>query len=100
MPFRPLYNAVVLREDPAATDQKVGSIYVPETAQRKEHAAIGTVIAIGNGYVGKVSGELLPLSCKPGDRVVYAAYAGEEHEIEGQKVRIVPEVHVYAVVEP
>lgn len=96
--FRPLYNAVVVREDAREhREQKRGILYVP-APDKKEHAHTGTVVSCGRGYMNS-DGSLSPLEVKPGDRVIYAAYGGEEHEIEGEKLLIVPMAHVYAVIE-
>lgn len=73
--IEPLENQVVVV--PAEAAQKIGSIWVPDTAKEKPH--FGTVVAIGPGKDGKQ-----PLFAK-GDTVLYNKWSGAEIELPGDK---------------
>ena len=69
------------------TEQKVGSIIVPDTA--KEKPQMGVVMAIGNDE------EMQELFAKK-DRVLFAKYSGSEFEFEGTEYIILQRGDVLA----
>jgi chaperonin GroES len=96
--FRPLSNAVAIRPDAEPWgERKAGSLYLPDR-EKKEHAELGTVVSFGAGYRNK-DGSFSALPLRAGDRVLFAYYGAEPHEIDGEKLLIVPCIHVYAVIE-
>lgn len=74
MKVQPLYKRVLV--EPLEQEEKVGSIIIPDTA--KEKPSMGKVIAVGTD-------EELQKLLKPGDKVIFSKYAGDEIKIEGKK---------------
>lgn len=75
--------------------EKVGSLYVPDTAKEKPQQ--GKVVAAG---AGKRDGDkVIPLSVKAGDVVLYGKYSGTEIKYDGKEYLIMSENDVLAVIE-
>jgi len=73
--IQPLGDRVVLKEL-EATEEKIGSIYVPDTAKEKPQQ--GEVVAVGDD-------EDLLKKLKVGDKVIYAKYSGTEVKFGADK---------------
>lgn len=109
LPFLPLHNQVVIKV--LRDDALVTTLWIPESANNKKHAAVGIVIAKGRGHRRRkliAKGEhpqyawiegYCPMDVEPGDHVVFARFAGERHTIDGQSYLITPVEHIYAVLE-
>ena len=93
--LRPLGDRIVVRRVEAEQTTK-GGIVLPDTA--KEKPKEGKVIAIGTGKILD-SGEIQALQVKVGDRVMFSSYAGTEVTIAGDKLLIMSESDVLAVVD-
>lgn len=74
--------------------EKVGSIYVPDTAKEKPNQ--GKVAEVGEGK--RDGDKLIPLTVKKGDKILYGKYSGTEIEFEGKKYLILQESEVLAVI--
>ena len=77
-------------------DTTSGGILLPETAKEKPQK--GTVIAVGPGKLDD-SGKRVQMEVEEGDRVLYAKYSGTEIKVEENKVLILRESDVLALVE-
>lgn len=88
MNIKPLADRVLVR--PAAAEEKIGGIIIPDTA--KEKPLKGEVIAVGNGTKDE------EMILNVGDTVLYGKYAGTELEFEGEKFLIMRQSDVLAVV--
>ena len=75
MNIKPLADRVLIA--PAAAEEKIGGIIIPDTA--KEKPLRGKVIATGKGTKDE------EMILKEGDEVLYGKYAGTEIELEGEK---------------
>lgn len=97
--IKPLGDRVVVA--PLSTDEKngqsKGGIIIPETAD-KERPEQGKVVAVGPGRVDD-NGNLVPISVKKGQTVLFAKYGPEEVEFEGKKYLIVSESQILAIIE-
>ena len=71
-------------------------IVLPDTAQERPQR--GEVIAVGPGKMLD-SGKRAALLVKVGDVVLYGKYSGSEVEVAGEKLQIMRESDVLAVVE-
>lgn len=92
MKFRPLGDRVIIKGGKAV--EKIGSILIPETSQRKPSQ--GTVLAVGEGrWTDK---GLQPLTVKPGDQVMFNEWTGTEMTIENQKVLVVKQDEIVGVI--
>ena len=86
---KPLADRVLVR--PVAAEEKtVGGIIIPDTA--KEKPLQGEVLAVGNGTKDE------QMVLKVGDRVLYGKYAGTELELDGEKLLIMRQSDVLAVI--
>ena len=94
MKLRPLADRVLVRpiED---QEQKKGGIIIPDTA--KEKPVQGEVVAVGPGKLND-DGKKVPLEVKIGDRILYGKYTGTEVEIDKQKLLVMNESDIYAIV--
>lgn len=88
--IKPLADRVLVR--PVAAEEKtVGGIIIPDSA--KEKPLKGEVLAVGNGTKDE------QMVLKAGDEVLYGKYAGTEIEIDGEKLLIMRQSDVLAVLE-
>jgi chaperonin GroES len=93
--LKPLGDRVVVQH--VEQDEKTsGGVFLPDTAKEKPQE--GVVRAVGTGRVLD-NGTTLPMSVKPGDRVIYSKYSGSEIKIDGQEYLIVSEKDVLAIVD-
>ena len=95
MTFRPLHDRVVVRRLEGEEKTK-GGIIIPDTA--KEKPVEGKVIAVGNGKVLE-DGSLRKLEVKPGDRVLFGKYSGQEIKVDGEEMVILREDDIVGIVE-
>ena len=89
MNIKPLADRVLIA--PAAAEEKIGGIIIPDTA--KEKPLRGKVVATGNGTKDE------EMVLKEGDEVLYGKYAGTELEFDGEKYLMMRQSDVLAVIE-
>lgn len=90
MKLKPLADRVIIAPT-AAEEVTMAGIIIPDSA--KEKPLRGTVLAVGNGSKDE------EMILKEGDSVLYGKYAGTEIEFDGDKVLIMRQNEVLAVVE-
>lgn len=95
MKFRPLHDRILVRRI-EAENKTTGGLYIPETAKDKPQQA--DVIAVGTGRLTD-KGETVALTVKPGDRVLFGKYAGDEIKLEGVEHIILRESDILAILE-
>jgi chaperonin GroES len=94
MAFKPLHDRVLVRR--VQSDEKTkGGLIIPDSA--KEKPAEGEVISTGEG-ARKDSGELIALSVKAGDRVLFGKWSGTEVTIDGEELLIMKESDILGVI--
>ena len=93
--IRPLQDRLVVKRLPEEEVTK-GGIIIPDSATEKP--VQGEVIAVGNGKVLE-NGKVRPLDVKPGDRVMFGKYAGNEIRIGDQEALILREDEILGVIE-
>ena len=95
MSFRPLHDRVVVRRigEEAKT---AGGIIIPDTAQEKPQE--GEIVAVGPG-VRADDGTMHPLDVKPGDRVLFGKWSGNEVTLDGDELLFMKETDIMAIVE-
>jgi chaperonin GroES len=93
--LKPLGDRVVI-EHVEQDEKSAGGIFLPDTAKEKPQE--GVVSAVGTGRVLD-NGTTLPITVKPGDRVIYSKYSGSEVKVEGKEYLIVSEKDVLAIVD-
>lgn len=92
--IKPIADRVVIEAAPAE-EKTASGIYIPDTAKEKPQQ--GTVVAVGPGKYAESTGNLIPLSVKAGDQVLYGKYGGTEITIEGKEYLIMRESDLYAI---
>jgi chaperonin GroES len=88
MNVKPLADRVLIKPT-VAEEVTASGIIIPDTA--KEKPLKGTVLAVGPGTKDE------PMELKVGDVVLYGKYAGTEVEIEHEKVMIMRQNEVLAI---
>jgi chaperonin GroES len=91
--IKPLADRVLV--EPSQEEEKVGALYIPDTA--KEKPSIGTIVAVGEG--AKEGDKITPLSVKKGDKILYGKYSGTEVKDKGKDYLIIRESDILAVIE-
>ncbi len=90
MKLKPLADRVIIQPT-AAEEVTASGIIIPDSA--KEKPLRGTVLAVGNGTKDE------EMVLKEGDNVLYGKYAGTEIDLDGDKVLIMRQSEVLAVIE-
>jgi len=93
--IRPLGERVVVKPLPSEERTKSG-IVLPDTAKEKPQE--GEVIAVGSGKILE-TGQRVPIDLKPGDRILFSKYAGNEVKIEDVEYLIMREADILGVIE-
>jgi chaperonin GroES len=76
-------------------ETKKGGIIIPDTA--KERPQEGEVVAVGKGRRTN-SGDRIDMEVKTGDRVLFGKYAGNEITIDEEKLMVMKEDDIWAIV--
>lgn len=96
MKIKPLSDHILI--EPIKEEEKTrGGIFLPDTAT-KEKSEEGNVIAIGPGKKTD-DGKIIPLSVKPGDRVLFTKYGPSEIKIDDKEYLIATENDILAIIE-
>ncbi|MGE5310326.1 MAG: co-chaperone GroES [Nitrospirota bacterium] len=95
MKLRPLHDRVIVKRL-EEEEKTVGGIIIPDTAKEKPQQA--RVIAVGKGRTLE-NGQVMPLTVKAGDRVLFGKYAGTEIKIDGDEHLIMREDDILAVLQ-
>lgn len=90
----PLRDKVVIRRLEAEERSK-GGIILPDAA--KQPPMKGKVLSVGPGAYDKDNG-VRKMSVKEGDTVLFTRYAGDEIELDGEKVLIMNEHEILAII--
>jgi chaperonin GroES len=93
MNLRPLSDRVVVKrmEEEKTT---AGGIVLPDSA--KEKPAKGEILAVGEGKRAD-NGNIVPMSVKVGDKVLFGKYAGQEVKVDGEDVLVMREDDIIAI---
>ena len=94
MNLKPLGDKVII-EILDAEEKTKGGIVLPDTAKEKPQQ--GKVIAVGSGKTLS-NGKVIPPSVKPGDRIIFGKYSGNEVELGEDEYLIVNEEDILAIV--
>lgn len=95
MSIKPLCDKVLVKPL-EGTEEKIGNIYIPDTAKEKPQQ--GQVMAVGPGKITD-AGQKVPMNVKIGDKVFYGKYSGTEIRLEGDTMLIMSESDIYGVIE-
>lgn len=91
--IKPLADRVVIKPM-EAEDISAGGIILPDTAKEKPQQ--GSVVAAGPGKISD-TGNLIKMSIKDGDKVLYGKYSGTEVTIDNEEYIIMRENDILAI---
>ena len=94
MNIKPLGDRVVIK-NVEAEETTCSGIVLPGSAKEKPQMA--EVLAVGPG--GNVDGKEITMQVKPGDKVIYSKYAGNEIKLDGKELIIVRQSDILGIVE-
>ena len=95
MNFKPLLDRVVIKRT-QEENRPAGGIIIPDTA--KEKPSQGVVVSVGPGGRDE-RGNLIPMTLKEGDKVLFSKWSGTEVKISGEDLLIMKETDVLGVLE-
>ncbi len=87
--FRPAGDRILVKPQAVEDEKSPSGIIIPDTAQ-KEKPERGVVVAVGPGKVGD-DNEVVPVSIKVGDKVMFSKYGYDEVTIDDVEYYIVSE---------
>ena len=93
--LQPLGDRVVVERE-ESEGKTAGGILLPDTAKNKP--ARGTVVSVGEGRLLD-NGTRQKLQVRPGDRVVFTSYAGENFKVGDEELILMREDDILAVIE-
>lgn len=95
MNFKPLYDRVLV-ERLESEEKTAGGIIIPDTA--KEKPMEGKVIAVGQGTKSE-KGDIIALQVKPGDKVLFGKWSGNEIKLNGKDYLVMKESDIMGIFE-
>jgi chaperonin GroES len=95
MTMKPMRDFIIV--SPIKTESKTpsGLLYTPETVDQK--VITGTVLSVGSGHLLD-NGQIAPLEVAAGDTVLFSKQTTLEVQHQGEKVYLMREEQVMAVV--
>ncbi len=96
MKIRPLYDRIVVKRIEEQETSRNG-IVIPDSAKEKPQE--GEVIAVGTGKRLE-DGQMAALDVKPGDRILFGKYSGNEIKLDGVEYIVMREDDVLGVLNP
>ncbi len=91
--IQPLGDRVLVKPMPK-DEVSTSGIIIPDSA-RQEAPSKGTVVAVGAGRYE--DGDLLPMTVKVGDTILFSKYGYDEVKVDGQDYYILSESGVLAI---
>ena len=92
--LKPIGDHVIVQRLGSAEKTKSG-LYLPDAAQEKPQE--GKVVAVGSGRMLK-NGKVVPLAVKPGDRIIFGKYSGNEIKVDDKEYVFLSEDDILAIV--
>lgn len=93
MELKPIGDKVIV-ELLEAQEKTKGGIIFPDTAKEKPHE--GKVIAVGSGRALS-NGKTVPPEVRPGDKIVFSKYSGNEVKLDDKEFVIVEADDILAI---
>lgn len=96
--IQPLGDRVLVRREDMPDMKSPAGIIIPDTA-KKEKSKVGIVVAVGMGRISD-EGKLIPMSVKPGHKVVFNSGWDNEVDVGDKKEEcfLVKESDILAVI--
>jgi chaperonin GroES len=93
MALKPLHDRVLVRRTESEEKTK-GGLIIPDSA--KEKPAEGEIVACGEG-ARKDSGELIEMTVKAGDKVLFGKWSGTEVMLDGEELLMMKESDIMGI---
>ncbi|MGH6648507.1 co-chaperone GroES [Aquabacterium sp.] len=93
MPIRPLHDRLIVKRSEPELKTASG-IVIPDSAGEKPEQ--GEVLSVGPGKRND-QGDMVALSVKTGDRILFGKYSGQTVKVDGDEVLVIREDDVLAV---
>jgi len=93
MSFELIDDRIAVRETKSFKTK--GGVILPDNSSMISH--IGVIITCGPGARSNVTDKRIPLSVNVGDVITFGERSGVQIEIEGEKIRIIRELEILAV---
>ena len=94
MKLRPLHDRVIVKRLEEER-QSAGGIVIPDTAAEKP--SMGEVVAVGPGKTDD-SGKLIQMGVKPGNKVLFGKYSGQEFRMDNEELLHMREDDIIGIV--
>jgi chaperonin GroES len=94
MSLIPLHDRVLVRRI-EGEDKTKGGLIIPDSAKEKPQE--GEVVSCGEG-ARKESGDLIPMSVKAGDKILFGKWSGTEVKLDGEDLLIMKESDILGVI--
>ncbi|MGI3168833.1 co-chaperone GroES [Pseudooceanicola sp. C21-150M6] len=94
MAFKPLHDRVLVKRV-ESEEKTAGGLIIPDSA--KEKPAEGEVVSVGEG-ARKDSGELIEMSVKAGDKILFGKWSGTEITLDGKELLIMKESDILGII--
>jgi len=95
MKLTPLHDRVIVKRI-EEEEKTAGGIIIPDTAKEKPQQ--GKIIAVGQGSMLE-NGQIIPMTVKEGDRILFGKYSGTDIQIDGEEHLIMREDDILAIVQ-
>jgi chaperonin GroES len=95
MEIRPLHDRVIVRRVEEKKTTASGLI-IPDSSTEKPSR--GEVVAVGKGRIS-ADGKVIPLDVKVGETVMFGQYSGAEITVGDEKLLVMSEDEIVAVIE-
>lgn len=95
MAIKMLHDQVLIK--PEEENDTSTSILLPDSAKKKP--TMGRVISVGPGVVGNCSTEVIALTVKEGDLVLYRKWAGNEVKYQNEDYVVLKESEIIGMVQ-
>jgi chaperonin GroES len=95
MKLTPLHDRVIVKRI-EEEEKTAGGIIIPDTAKEKPQQ--GRIMAVGKGNMLE-NGQIVSMTVKEGDRILFGKYAGTEIKIDGEEHLIMREDDILAIVQ-
>jgi chaperonin GroES len=93
--IKPLFDNILIK--PLEAEAKTASgIILPDTAQEKPQ--MGKIVAVGPGKVTP-KGEKEQIVVKPGQKVMYKKWGGNEVKLNGEELILVEQKDILAIID-
>jgi chaperonin GroES len=96
--IKPLGDRVLV--EPISAENKgaktKSGIIIPETIE-KEKPEQGKIVAVGAGRTND-KGEIIPMSVKAGQKIIFSKYGPDEIKVDGKEYYILSESNILAVI--